>query len=182
MVSAWLGVSSKRQSTFQKMMLHKTPIRGRQGGCVCGWGPHRSPAYHHPFLPSPTSPGRPGSSPLVARFIAQRGTGNHLGHSSPGRARTETPSHPEAFDTWSSWEGGTGDALAFYTPFSPGIIGVLSGPTRVCWAAVGGLCARKGVNTSPDLGRPTADCILALPPASCVALGKSLYLSMPVSS
>ena len=48
------------------------------------------------ILPSPTSPGRPGSSPLVARFTAQRGTGNHLGHSSPSRVRTETPSHPRS--------------------------------------------------------------------------------------
>ena len=39
-----------------------------------------------------------------------------------------------------------------------------------------------GLTQAPDLGRPTADCIPALPPASCVVLGKSLYLSMPVSS
>ena len=180
-VSAWLGVSSKRQSSFQKTMLHKTPIRGRRGGCVCGWGPHGSPAYHHPFLPSPTSPGRPRSSPLVARFTAQRGMGNHLGHSSPGRVRTETPSHPRSL--WhlvilGRWDWGCTSLLHACLPGDhQGCLGPW-GSAGLQWL----VCACLGLTQAPDLGRPTADCIPALPPASWVALGKSLYLSMPVSS
>lgn len=42
--------------------------------------------------------------------------------------------------------------------------------------------AARGLNTPPGLGRPTPASIPALPSPSCVALGRSLYLSVPVSS
>lgn len=56
-VSAWSGFLLRDKALFKKTMIQGTPMRGRRGGCVCGWGPHRSSAQQHPFLlPCPGGP------------------------------------------------------------------------------------------------------------------------------
>ena len=148
--------------------------------CAVGGPTGALPITTPSFLPLPALEG-PDQAPWLPVSQLRESWGITWVTAAPAEQGQKPHLTPEASDVWSSWEGGIGDALAFYTPVSPGII-------RAVWAHEGLLgCSGWsvpvwGLTQAPDLGRPTADCIPALPPASWVALGKSLYLSMPVSS
>lgn len=103
---------------------------------MCGWGPYRSPAHHHPFLPSfPCQSQKARIKPPGCPFHSSERGGDLPG--SQSRARTGTHSHPGSLSLLvllGEWDCG---ATGFQSTCLPTRTSGLW-PTKIRWAVGGG--------------------------------------------